>query len=849
MRIIALVMVCALTASAQAARFVQERLVRHYDFDERAYNPGQLPKDWFVIGRPAETSDPVFRRQPVHDGLIHRIGYPKYNPVYLDRRHKSGGEESLFVGINSGHAGVFLQVGAVTAVPDSDYLLTVRVRTEDLQHARGRFTACFIDAQGRQIDASTAHSEKVNTQGQWQTLSVRLSGEFADAAYIGVQLQVLQPVKDVSNPLGDHQLVFQDVHGGAWFDDVMIWQLPSVSLTTATAVNVHRDEQPPVIHCEVRDLTGRPLIADVRAYNVDGNVVAHERRPVGAGEPSQWAWPVSAGRYGWYLIDLKVYEAQEAQDFDASSPVGRKISAVQWLAPETLMDTEDAGRFRVVAEGIERDHLKLMPLMLEQTGLRGIVLSAWEPQSTQSTLHDRQKQLDAVVIPMLKQGSEVTLSFSPLPEQIAAKLDIDANSPLSMFALPAKQWEQLIAPMLMNQGQRISRWQLGTPAMPDAFFMRDAPRVVAQVRSDFENLAPNPKLILPWRADQARRPELESVSEYLIDVPHAVRAEHMADHLSEWVSAPFSLHLRTPHGDRVGQAQRVRDLVLRMLHGWEAGATGLSLDAPWTEADERDLGLLPDPLLGAFACVSQRLAGRRVVGRLHIGEGVYCMIFSGPAGGMLAAWNASGTPEAGQLDLYLGPAPQAVDVWGNRTDIPTSRGRHQHTIGRMPVFFEGIDPQLALFRAAFKLDQPFIKSLQRPHDRTVSLHNPWPRTISGYMLIVGPDKWQIEPRRSYFSIAAGQTRQIPLTLSFPVSETAGHKRLIARFTFTAEREYEVRVRAPMELGLEEMQLDASAALAAGADGQADLIVTGLVTNRSDDRLAMYAFASLPGHAR
>jgi len=432
-------------------------------------------------------------------------------------------------------------------------------------------------------------------------------------------------------------------------------------------------------------------------------------------------------------------------------------------------------------------------------------------------------------------------------------LDIGSDGPLAMFATEPKTWDSILAPVLLRHGQRVRKWQLGSVDVPNVFFMADLPQLAAAAAVDLRNLAPRPQTILPWRLDQARRPQVKDVAGYLIDVPYAVHAENLAQHLAEWHRAPpakVTLHLREPPATQITQRDRVTDLVLRMLHGWEAGADGLAVSRPWTDAVQRRTGLLPDPLLGVFASVAHRLAGRRVVGRLDLGKGLECMIFNGPRGGMLAAWNRHAQRAEAKIDMYLGPSVQAVDVWGNRVDIPAVDGRHQWTLDRIPVFFEPIDPELALFRAAFVLDKPFIESLQMPHPRTATLANPWSRTISGHMYIIGPQKWQIEPRRCFFSIAAGQESRIPLQLVFPVSEVAGEKRLVAKFDFLAQQRYQIRLGAPMELGLEKVEFDASLAIEPGADGTAnDVVVTGLVTNRGDETLALYAFANLPGFPR
>ena len=226
------------------------------------------------------------------------------------------------------------------------------------------------------------------------------------------------------------------------------------------------------------------------------------------------------------------------------------------------------------------------------------------------------------------------------------------------------------------------------------------------------------------------------------------------------------------------------------------------------------------------------------------------MIFDGPAGGMLAAWNALAEPERARIDLYLGEDPVAIDVWGNRSNVPATAGRQTFGLGPTPVFLEGIDSQLALFRAGFQIDPAFIESKQIIHRRTLTIGNPWRRTISGHMTILAPEGWNIQPHLTYFSIASGETRSVPVTLRFPRSELAGRKTLVARFDFLAEREYVVDLSTEMELGLLDVKFDANLSRIKDPEsGRTDVLVTVLITNTGDRILSLRPFAIMQGHPR
>ena len=62
-------------------------------------------------------------------------------------------------------------------------------------------------------------------------------------------------------------------------------------------------------------------------------------------------------------------------------------------------------------------------------------------------------------------------------------------------------------------------------------------------------------------------------------------------------------------------------------------------------------------------------------------------------------------------------------------------------------------------------------------------------------------------------------------------EVAGKKRLTARFEFVADRQYDVELSAPMRLGLEAVELDATLSLEPDPEtGGLDAVVTQMITN-------------------
>ncbi len=653
------------------------------------------------------------------------------------------------------------------------------------------------------------------------------------------------------------------MRGAAWFDDITVSQLPRLRVVTQSPINVIRMPDRPQLSVDIHDMTGRALMADLKILDVDRRVIAQTRQPMGSGTPLTWAWTPPLSRAGWYTYDLSLEEA-DGRPVTGDSAAHQRGTFL-WLTPDTLAYGVDGPRFSIDAQNLPDQELTLLPQTMERLGMEAAVVSAFDSVPGPAAMDDRQALLDRLLQATSSHGRMVTLSLAPLPPDSLASDGSDANFVLAALNKPTAAWLPLLTPILLREGQRVRNWQLGPTGSTEGFDFPGLPTTRASNAHEFQDLAPQPVLELPWRLDLARPKGIATPCSYAIETPDSIAPEKLGEQLAPWRVAPaadFTLQFREPSpadpaptsappsAPEGAQAGRARDLALRMIYGWEAGAQGITLSYPWTPSTDSDSALLPNPTLGVFINVSHRLDGRRAVGRLALGPGLTGIIFNGPAGGMVAAWNSTAPEDQGNIDLYLGTEPVAIDIWGNRTSIPMVNHRHPLHLTRSPVFIEGVDAGLSMFRAAFKVDPAFIESTQTMHPCTVTLANPWPQTISGYMDVIKPGNWRIEPRRNLFTIASGQTAVIHLDVGFPITEPAGHKRLIARFDFTADQHYTVDLGADVQLGLKDVDFEASVAMTVNAQtGKTDAVVTQVITNTSGKPLAIYAFATLAGHPR
>jgi hypothetical protein len=852
--VLALLVACAAEyVQARGGIIRPKRLVHLFDFEEPE-NFESLPMNWFIIGRPAETSSNTFFREPLHHDLMERPGFPSYTQVRFDETHVISGRRSFYLGLNGGSAGAFLEVGTIPAVPQSDYLVTAAVRTEALEHASAYLSAYFVDRDGQRIDASVVESKPIRTRGAWTQVAIKLRGDVDGAVWIGLQVELRQRARQPNDPLGQQRIMVKDLRGQAWFDDIAIWQLPRIEVATQSRVNLIRGPQRPRLDISVRDLTSQELSVDLVVYDHTLRPAAIDRRELGPGAPRYWSWEPDLPGFGWYLVDMRINDrhADETRigSADVTTPVARTFGAFTWLPPAVPIHAMDADRFQINAAGLPPRHFSFLTDLLDATGIRSMAVSVWDEQTDLADIEPRKDQIDQVMQWLYLSGRSASLSLDPIPLSLADAINSPAADPISVLGTDRSQWLTYLTPTLLSHGQRVRRWLLGSPDQAYGFFTRDLPAILGNVQTEFASLAPSPELVIPWRLDQSRRKDLPDSLYYLIDVPPAVAADQLPAYLAEWhdIKDKLTLSLREPPADEVSHARRVTDLAIRMITAWEEQPGAMSVSGLWTEAAQRKAALVPDPLLGVFANVAQQLAGRRVVGRLMLGGGLKVLILDGPAGPALVAWSKYPGGTDSELNLYMGENPVAVDIWGNRHAIPLSDNKHRLALTDTPVFITGIDAQLALFRAGFKINEPFIESTQTLHERVLTLTNPWPMTVSGNLQITGPEGWTSRPTRHFFSIPAGRTVTLPTALQFPVSEVAGPKQLTARFEFTADQTMVIDLALPIEVGLKDVTMNATVALGAGEDGQTeDAGAAAVVTNTGNQTLSLYVFANLPGH--
>ncbi len=856
------------------------RIVKTFDFEEWLTNPLEVPAGWV-------------RAQ--HDPLVprNRPGFPIWNKPALDYDVAARGDGSVRLPTKGGSTSLRLNPGVIPIFPLGRYSITANVRSEGLVSSRPRLVVRALDGTGAPIAGSERTSIADTVDGEWKTLTVNLPGIFADAAYLQIDLEVVQPREFHTETLPGHHIWAEDFEGSAWFDDVVVMQVPQLHLQTTSALNIVAKPAAPVLAAALRDLAAQEITATIRVYNALRELVDAMQRQIVTGR-SAWEWQPTLQKLGWYraVIDIAAEGriiSTEVCDFVwidepnldeqhlESGPLfaGTQTNAAGWAQHPFMIEL--------------RTLLPATPDELAQTlsilGVSSVTLPVWESDITTAGFANRVGRLRLMLSKMREAGISTRLALTVVPHELATILSLGSEDVIDTLAFDSTTWEPYLLNALIRLGSTSATWQLGSSGSTDAFARADIAGDIATTRAILASSVPGIELAIGWRADlspaAARASGADSVR---IELPAWMTNMPTNTSLAPWFEGEGSLAefvLEPLEDTRYTQRDIAADLARRTAQLWAQATRDSATDDapprftvaiadPWQIVQNETRTAQPTVTAAAWRALSDRLKGRVLAVDWPIAQGVRCLVFTAPLddpgrGGLIVAWREGATLDDSTLVAMLGNEPVTVfDLFGNSRPLePTSsadgaRLEHHLALTPEPVFVEGINTDLVMFLASIAIDPPAIKSTFGEHEHEVVLHNPWDVPIAGRMIITHPGgfstatqsrdrSWEITPRSMSFSLAAGESLRVPVLISFSRAIEAGIKQFVFDVQLVADEDYGwVRTRAHAELVWNEVQLDLTYRIATGGN---DLIVEATVTNTGDTPRALDAIAFAPGMPR
>ncbi len=856
------------------------RLVADYDFEERLSNPLAVPVGW-VRGQ--------------HDLSVprDRPGFPTWNAAELDYQSPAfRGEGTVMLPVKGDSASMMLTPGVLSVFAEGDYLASVHVRTRGLVHARAQLVARLLDNALEPIAGAESRSPLITSEGRWTRLEAPITGGRDRAAFLQLELLVLQPEQyDPIPPDAAFRVAREDYDGAAWFDDLTVIAIPRIEIVPDAPAGFAVGPTPPALDMLVRDLAGQAISVEATVTNADGRVVDRIARDMPGGRFVE-RWSPALPEFGWYRADLTVRAA--------GAVVGSASSALAW-APATTHDAPagpapDTPGFGLVTSACPAPLARELPRLAALVGADAVSVSLWD-RNHAPTAGDAVGDRVAPLIDRLLLGQHrVTLTFPGVPAAVASDLNIDPDDVVSFLAADSPAPGLLTDPLLDRYGQRIQRWGLGAPdsASPFAHSALDAD--LESAAAAIARLVTAPVIDVPWRTDQTLSPALASPGRAatIHAVPGAPPSTHTAL-AADWAAAlarapkaksglaeppDLTVTLGELDEDVFGVRAAGADLARHAISFWQAftegatsqnGASRVTIAAldPWRVVDDRRPRVEPSPALPVWRTLSSRLRGRRVTRTLPVGGGVHAYLLEPPGADAGPAAIAIWADSPRELEMHLGEGELTqIDLFGNTSPVPgASRADPADApaavlrVSREPIFVEGVDAPLVRMLASIALTPADLPGDRAEHTLTLGMSNPWPQIIQGALYILEPGgfsdldtpadrSWKIAPRKVPFTLAPGESLAQTVILAHSPAEEAGAKPLVIDVSFVADRDRGIhRVHRSLEVSLPGVVMDLATRRSPPDEPKPFIAVDASVTNTSASPISFDLLVIAPGQPR
>jgi hypothetical protein len=824
---IAFILGVVLSLTAWGAPADVSRVLKTIDFEERRLgNREDLPMHWIKLEGPS---------------LPHYV-----NGVLSDDRAHSGQYSFKFT-LNGGSLIYRYDPQQLPVQQGAHYRVDVFAETTVLPHARARMTAYFMDMAGNPLPATVVHSElyaNAREGDDWHQLTVELSADDPRAAFLCIELELLQPSIYEPSTLGDRALFAQDINGSAWFDDMTISQVPQVRLTSNRPGNVYHLSDPLQLTVYVNDRFTDDLAAQLVVKDAAGSTVYQRSgaldmstaKVLGPGR-KQMTLMLPDLSPGWYDAALVMTSHDQF--------VGQQNLHLIRLPDDGNVPHPDP-RFGVIATDLPFAGWSQLPDILPMMAVGRVKLAVW------NSVGDIQ-QLDAAAFDSLLSKLEVlgitpTACLTAIPPSVASK--IGGSDWTQLLNVPVDTWQSDLAYLVSRHANHLDRWQFG--ADRDAAIFLEKPqmrKVYDLLYQEFASVVDNPDLAMPWPAWYDMTGQLPAT--VALSIPSEVLPSQLPLYMQDIRGREghnLSLSLQTLDAS-YGRDEQICDLAQRVVYALAGGADRIDFPLPFQMRD--DGGYIsdePEEMALIIRTLVSQLAGAEFRGKVPIASNVEAFLFDRDGTGIMVLWSRGNETENRVLPLILGENPQRIDLWGNVTPLLRTMVDKAESVrlnlGPTPIFLVDIDGANAELRASVGFDQPLLESSFEPHSRHIHFVNPDKSTINGSLKLTAPKGWSISPSTFSFSLNPGEVFDREVTIEFPYNSFAGMKTVNAEFQIQSDRNVNFTVPVLLNLGLSDVGMQTLA-----LRDKDDLIVQQMITNYGDKPIDYTAFAVYPGQAR
>lgn len=822
--------------------------VKYFDFDERKLgNYEDTPMHW--VQQRGDGLPVLFARGRIDDE-VGRSAPPSFR---LD--------------IATGNVAYEYQHLDLTVVPGCDYSLIGYVRAEQLTFAGAFAAAYFVDRFGEPISGSHSVSRIVRATGRdpepWQRVMIDLPGNLPEAYALRLQFWIMQDHVWHERAADDiDPIVRRDVYASAWFDDFSVYRLPRVGLHLSDPAGLVAPGRRESIILDVSNATSQPLRVELTITDQTGEL-RHFRTidvpPIAS--PANLA-PGSATASGASSGDLTLAGLER-----------RHITAWREPLPDLAPGFYSA-RLRVLG-GTEslltrRTNFAVLPRLPEGQPPfpdLGVDLGRWQrsdPAGAVGLLAELGCGAVKIGVPMVGniEGQERTAYFRQLSALVRALGEnrVDTTGVIlapqatggtapdsSARALVSRgdTWRRLLGPVLAHFGALMPTWQLGAEQIELRGGQLWEPAEVEAVRRHLGTFVSIPRLAVP-RPLTAVPPAGEDITSVWIPRNIPTRTlPRLLDFLVSNDPSSYWLQLAPSADEELSGKRRMDDVVRRLVLAKALGPGRVYLPAPFELSEESgQLAWQPTEDYVVYRTLFHFLSGKTAAAALTPVAHTLGIVFHDPDSSCLVIWSWQDDPPPEPVELYLGPHPRAVTIWGERQALEVVDGRTRIPVGPTPLIVEALHTPLALLQASYRVVPTYVQSHKRRPRPVVTFRNTFDSTLSGEVRLTPPKEWRVKPAQRSFALQPGEVFAEPMTLTLPPRQVAQTQNLDVHLILHSPEAAELHFPESLTVGLRDIGLDTIAYW----DGN-DLVLKQSLLNLSDEPVSFNAYCAPPGLAR
>ncbi len=791
-----------------------ERVVKRFDFDERPLgNLESIPMLW----------------------RKHRaVGFPDYASGHLDESMGHEAAPSFYVELD-GRSCAYTYTGFdITIEPRSDYRLVGFIKTDRLRSARAFLSAVFLDANGQPLPDSERRTPLVARNDVWSEVVIRMPSNVGAAHTLSVTAWVVQQEVWSTAPRRVGHIDRKDVHGGAWFDDILVYRLPSVELTTSAEASGHlyEPDQDPVLRVKLGESSWHGARATLTVQPKGAPQVWQdtiESQP-GRGRPYQ--------EFVLSTLPPGVYDANLTVHVDSDAVQERALTFIKMARVNdrrvrfknrfgVILDAGFDGTWSAPAALIDGLDIKPIKIVLPGTALI-------DHSSAVSDLEDFVQQRVS--------------AHNTLAVVLTGPRDVEGGTLIDRFSRPQDTWAPMLTHLVTRYEGLINAWQLGPDGPARGAADERLPAVFDVVHKLVSQLTSASMMAVPWSVHHTLpRGQLDKAV-LSLHVPTDVLPEEIPAYIDGqfgdrgrrvWAVLDMPA-LRSYH-----RLPAIVDFAKRLIFAQQSGAEIIFVNQPWrsTVVSNRIM-TVPTEEYAVLRAIVDMFDDAEYIGPLDLANDVVCHAYDRHGQALLVLWDEQAPPAGREHDLFLCGADEMTDLWGRTLPLIPAGENHRIRLSGVPVIVHPAETWLVQFVQGLRFDPELLPSQSTAHELNIRIHNPENDPISGSLKLQAPRRWRLRPTHVSFAIQPHETMVKPVFVQSAPREPAGTKLIEARVNIDATPRYEFDITMPLKLDLADMDVWADLFI----DGT-DLVLRHGVTNRSDEIVTFRSMADAPGRKR